>query len=85
MKKNNSGNNAPDINIKFYPNPFQNSFYFDSKIASGQFEIFNLAGKLIEKGLISTTKQELRKNLNFGFYLMKIVSVNKCKVLKFNK
>ena len=83
-----SGINTPnkdDFDIKVYPNPFQNSLYLDSKIASGQFEIFNLAGELIEKGLISTTKQELGKNLNIGIYLIKIISGVEYKVVKINK
>lgn len=84
-----SGINSPKNDdsdfCKVYPNPFQNTFYIDSKIGSGQFYIYSLTGKIIDSGIISDKKQELGNNLIEGSYLVRITSENEDKVVKINK
>lgn len=55
----------------FYPNPTKNSIYFDTNaIKFSEFNIFDLAGKLLYSGKISNNKINLN-HLNPGIYFLK--------------
>ena len=88
---------ASDVNIgidkieeetsdwRVYPNPFKYNFTVESANGRGSYSIYNMNGAIVETGVINVSKQELGGNLAPGFYLIKLVSGQKSKVVKLNK
>ena len=67
--------------VKIYPNPVKNQLSISGISKDQNFEIFNLEGKLIKKGSISSEKPVDVTAISKGVYLLKIDSQN----LKFIK
>ncbi len=59
-------------NIKIYPNPFEDYLVLEGIPLNSEYEIFDLFGKSIQKGLVSENINiiHLSQNLSTGLYLI---------------
>lgn len=60
--------------IKYFPNPFNDYFTIETGSEIGVYTIFDLSGKLIEKGM---SNQLIGKNLPKGTFLIKVETIQK--------
>ena len=79
--------NNIDNNISIYPNPASSMLNIDSENIFTTIEVYNVSGQLIlEKTTANTNKYLLDiKQLEKGFYILKVYSKNAVKSFKFTK
>lgn len=64
----------PLQNLAVYPNPVKNQIHFSQELNGGEFQLFNLQGKLIQQGEI--IDQTIPTSVQQGFYLLKVSDVH---------
>ena len=77
--------NQPEV--KIYPNPTSDKLFVDNTDISGktQFEIYDLTGKILAKGLLNDNNEINTKRLNQGIYYLKIENQHFTEFIKFVK
>lgn len=61
--------------IKIYPNPSDGIFFIEHQGAEViGYELYNLTGELIQKGVARTTKEKIGLNLNKGVYIIRLTT-----------
>ena len=77
-----NNNIFPSKKYMLYPNPVINKINISNLRSQADYEIFDVLGKLIEKGKSSENGNIDVEHLNYGIYLLKM---NKKNILKFIK
>lgn len=75
-------NNTTNKKIKIHPNPTSDFVIVSGINKSTNFVIFDLSGKIMNKGKISNGEKILFKELTPGSYLLKLENFNTVKIIK---
>jgi hypothetical protein len=64
-------NDVQQLNVKCYPNPVENILYIQSEKEVGEYNLYTIYGKLLEKGLFEFNQLDL-SSLETGLYIMDV-------------
>jgi hypothetical protein len=71
--------------IKVYPNPTRNFISIDHLEKSASFEIIDISGKVVSKGIVEPGMKLDVQSLLVGMYQLKLITDQKTEVTKFQK